>query len=324
MPAKNTANFLQECLDSIIGQTYGNWELIAVDDHSTDSTQQILKDYSRRFGNIKIYHNQGQGIIHALRLAYQNSCGEYVTRMDSDDIMTPRKIELMVNVLQQKGPGHVAIGLVKYFHEEKLGNGYQQYEEWLNDHTTQESNFDDIYKECSIPSPCWMMAREDLERIGGFDSDVYPEDYDLAFRMKKHGIKVASVHHLLHHWRDYPTRTSRTNQNYSDNRFSSLKVSYLLDIDRDEDKTLCIWGAGHRGKRIAQLLVDRKVAFIWISNNTKKIGQNIYGVIIQDQEMVLARPAAMQVVIAISALAEKEAISTLSDQFHQHQYFRFS
>ena len=57
--------------------------------------------------------------------------------------------------------------------------------------TKDAVNFRALYKECSIPSPCWMTHREDLKMVGGFDSDRYPEDYDLAFRFAKAKLKLA-------------------------------------------------------------------------------------------------------------------------------------
>ena len=88
MPVKNAAPFLTECLDSIISQSYENWELLAVDDGSSDDSLQILKNYEQFDQRITAYRNDGVGIIDALRLAYNYSQGGMITRMDADDIMT--------------------------------------------------------------------------------------------------------------------------------------------------------------------------------------------------------------------------------------------
>jgi len=92
MPVKNTATFLKTCLNSILQQTELYWELIAIDDHSTDTTWQILQDFAKKDKRIKVLQNNGKGIIDALRLAYKNSQGQLITRMDSDDIMRPEKL----------------------------------------------------------------------------------------------------------------------------------------------------------------------------------------------------------------------------------------
>lgn len=322
IPVKNTSQFLRECLDSIVNQSFTKWELIAIDDHSEDRSLEILKSYSHNDERIKVLANEGNGIIPALRLAYKYASGQYITRMDSDDIMAPRKLELMERQLQLKGEGHLAIGLVEYFSENNLGEGYQKYATWLNDLTMTNSNFSDIYKECSIPSPCWMVHREDLDAAGAFANDAYPEDYDLAFRFKKAGLKIAGVHQVLHRWRDYETRTSRTNEHYADNRFSILKVMHFLDQDRDEFTNLILWGAGKKGKQIAKLLIERNAVFTWVTNNPKKIGKDIYSATLQKVPAIFDFDKA-QIIVAVSSPNDLNEIHKFQVENDHHQYFMF-
>ncbi|RMF25197.1 MAG: glycosyltransferase, partial [Bacteroidetes bacterium] len=169
---------------------------------------------------IKVLQNEQKGIAPALRLAFEHSRGSLITRMDADDLMLPAKLETLAGLLEATGPGHVATGGVSYFAEgKKLGAGYRQYAEWLNGLAAIGLHFREIYRECVIPSPCWMAQREDLVRIGAFTEDTYPEDYDLCFRMYHGGLKVVSVPEPLHQWRDHPRRTSRNSEVYRDNRF---------------------------------------------------------------------------------------------------------
>ncbi len=322
MPVKNTATFLAACLDSILNQTYQNWELIAIDDYSEDESYKMLQSYTEMDARVKVVKNSGTGIIDALQLGYRHSQGEFITRMDSDDMMEPEKIALMVDQLQKKGNGYLAVGLVNYFSAGHLGEGYLNYANWLNQLTLSESNFDDIYKECSIPSPCWMVARVDFEACGGFASEVYPEDYDLAFRFRKGGLKVASVPKVIHQWRDYETRTSRTDANYSDNRFSEFKVVHFIDQDMDATKPLVLWGAGKKGKKIAQLLKENNILFHWILNNPNKIGRDIYGVILEDM-LALEQMGKAQVIIAISSPDDAEELNRVMGKNQHHQYYRF-
>lgn len=322
MPVKNTAIFLEECLNSIVNQTLVDWELIAVDDHSIDNSYDILVSFAEKDARIKVVKNEQHGIIGALRLAYQQSCGLFITRMDSDDWMEPDKLELMLSQLQLKGKGHIAVGLVNYFSMTGSGEGYLNYAVWLNELTSTESNFSDIYKECTIPSPCWMVERADFENCGSFNSDIYPEDYDLAFRFRKKGLKIAAVRKVIHQWRDYETRTSRTEQNYSDNRFSELKISHFLDQDIDSNFPLVLWGAGNKGKKIAQLLLDSNLHFDWICNNANKIGKDIYGIFLQDISMLIKQDKA-QVIVAVSSQHDSNEIEKMILENEQHQYFRF-
>ena len=307
MPVKNTSKYLSECIESIIAQTYQNWELIAVDDHSEDNSKEILQGYADQDFRICMLSNEGRGIIEALMTAFQQSNGKYITRMDSDDIMMPEKLITMRNQLEEKGSGYVAIGLVEYFSGEKLGAGYRAYESWLNGLSRKGRNFEEIYKECVIPSPCWMVSREDFVKCGGFGSNIYPEDYDLCFRFYKEGLKVIPAMKVLHSWRDYSNRTSRIDSHYSDNSFLDLKVSYFLDITLNARKDLILWGAGKKGKKIAQILLKEGIDFSWISNNRKKVGLEIYGKTIIDEEESEIE-SIKQYIIAVANKEEQEEI----------------
>ncbi|MEM9680642.1 MAG: glycosyltransferase [Bacteroidota bacterium] len=275
-PFKNTSPYLADCLDSILNQTYQHWELIIVDDHSTDNSYEIVNTYSKKEPRIKLFKTNGEGIIEALRLAFSKSNGELITRMDSDDIMLPNRLEILANSLTNHGLGHVAIGQVQYFSHEGISDGYARYEKWLNTLTRSGSNYSEIYKECVIPSPCWMVYRDDLMACEAFQPNNYPEDYDLTFRFYRAGLTCIPCKSILHLWRDYSTRTSRTHEHYAQNYFLNIKLRYFLELDHKKERPLVIWGAGYKGKTIAQQLITQGVPFYWLCDNPKKIGKQIY------------------------------------------------
>lgn len=309
MPVKNSSRYLTDCLNSILNQTEENWELIAVNDHSTDSCESILADFSERDERIKYFNNTGSGIISALRLAYENSKGEFITRMDSDDLMSSDKLQCLKKALLDHGAGHLAVGLVKYFSETGLGEGYERYEQWLNGLNGVGNAFSEIYKECVIPSPCWMLHRNDLNLCAAFIPDRYPEDYDLCFRFYKAGLILIPSNKVLHHWRDYSNRTSRTDENYKDNRFLDIKLDYFLDLDRNLDSELILWGAGKKGKYLAKRMINMNCEFEWICNNENKIGREIYGKILQSEDRLNAgNKTAVQIIISVAQRAEQGKI----------------
>lgn len=282
IPAKNEALFIEECLLSIQNQSHQNWEVILVDDHSTDATVSIVKRIVGQDSRFRYVSNEGQGIIAALQTAYALSEGNFITRMDADDRMRPNKIEALLSGLLEYGKGHVAVGGVHYFAESILKSGFKNYQKWLNEHTKKGTNFSDIFKECAIPSPCWMLCREDLDRINTFNETTYPEDYDLAFRMYSKGYKLIPTDEILHEWRDYELRTSRVSENYKEYTFTALKWHYFNLLHRNLNKKIVIMGTGYRGKRIAEHLLELDVDFKWVSNNKEKIGKHIYDQMIFD------------------------------------------
>ncbi len=324
-PFKNTAQYLPECIESIQKQSYTYWELLIVDDGSTDNSFEVVNNYAKTDNRIRLFKNSGNGIIEALRLAFSKSKGDYITRMDSDDFMTTNKLEILVNSLQSHGKQHVAIGLVKYFSSVGISDGYARYEVWLNNLTRKGINYSEIYKECVIPSPCWMLHKEDLIACKSFQPNDYPEDYDLTFRFYKHGFKCIPCDTVLHNWRDYSSRTSRTHEHYAANHFIDLKLRYFLDLHYDNKRPLAIWGAGEKGKFIAKLLIDKHIPFEWICDNPKKIGKHIY-----NQEMknfnhleVLKQP---QSIITVANEQAQEEIKTYFKAQNMHSmidYFFF-
>jgi len=312
MPVKNTGEFLPVCLDSIINQSWLNWELIAVDDGSTDDSYEILCKYGSEDSRIKVLKNNGKGIIDALRLAYKTSQGEFITRMDSDDIMKPQKLKTLQSLLVNKGIGHVVSGKVKYFANYDIGDGFQKYETWLNSLIEKGSNYDDIYKECVIPSPSWMVYQSDLEKCGAFEPNDYPEDYDLIFRFYEYGLKCIPCPDVLHLWRDYQTRTSRTDKNYADNSFLDIKLKYFLKLEYQKEKVLLLWGAGKKGKRLATLLNEKQIPFRWICDNPNKIGKDIHGVILEDVNQFSSFTNYQSIVAIASPEAKKQIKKSFS------------
>jgi len=325
MPVRDAMPFLVECLTSIMAQTYVNWELCVVNDHSTDDSWQLLKAWTEKDTRIKVYQNSGKGIIDALNKGYSESTGDYITRMDADDVMPVEKLEILHSILLEVGSGYVSTGKIKYIRDTELGDGFKKYEAWINELCDSQNHFTEIYKECVIPSPCWMMYRVDFDRIGGFDSPVYPEDYELCFRIYKHGMKVKSSDKVLHIWRDYDSRTSRTDPNYEDNRFLSLKTSFFLECDHDPQNKLILWGAGKKGKEIAQLLIASDTDFIWVTNNEKKIGRHIYNILVHSSEQMRSiRNSEMQIILAVANPAEQEEIKDSIHSFASNiEIYRF-
>lgn len=309
VPFKNTEAFINECIDSIINQTYTNWEAIVIDDSSTDKSNSIVEDYSQKDTRIRLFKNKGQGIINALQTAFSLCHGDYITRMDSDDIMTPNRLEVMVNNLLKHGKHHLAVGQVKYFRADGVSDGYARYERWINALTKTGSNYSEIYKECVIPSPCWMLHRDDFIACEGFKPNRYPEDYDLTFRFYRAGFKCIPCNEVLLQWRDYSSRTSRTHEHYAINYFLDIKVHYFLELDYDSNRPLTIWGAGNKGKTVAKLLIENKIPFYWICDNEKKIGKHIY-----EQELYnfnyLEQLHKPQSIVTVANANEQEEIRT--------------
>ena len=107
IPVHNGEKYIKESIDSCLAQTYSNIEIIVVDDKSTDSTLEILKEYGEK---IKVFPVEKQnGLGNVINIGIRASKGKYIARMDADDIMCPDRIEKQVAYLENN-PSCVAVG----------------------------------------------------------------------------------------------------------------------------------------------------------------------------------------------------------------------
>lgn len=102
MPSWNTERFIAESIQSVINQTYTNWELLIVDDCSTDNTDEIVASFHDE--RIKYYHNEkNSGAALTRNKAMREASGEWIAFLDSDDLWTPEKLEHQINFMKKNG-----------------------------------------------------------------------------------------------------------------------------------------------------------------------------------------------------------------------------
>nr|WP_294858795.1 glycosyltransferase family A protein [uncultured Fluviicola sp.] len=275
-PYRDAEKYIRETALSILEQTHSDWEWILVNDHSTENELGALADLLHD-PRIRLVENKGKGIVDALCTAFLEAKGEYVTRMDADDIMPDFKLTQMLEALQT-GESEIVTGKVKYFSETGLiSAGYQAYERWLTDRVDNSDFYAQIYRECSIASGNWMMLKVDLEKCGGFSGLNYPEDYDLLFRWFEAGFSIKGLDSVTHLWRDHDLRTSKTSEDYQQQAFFSLKVNRFIKLDWDSAQQLIVNGTGQKGRITAKILIGKTVPFIWVSNEPEKFPKGISG-----------------------------------------------
>ena len=131
MPFRNAEPWIGETIASILSQTYTDWEIIAVNDHSSDESERVLKSFQDR--RIHIYQNSGKGIIAALQTALKKATGVYITRMDADDLMPENRLKLFADAIADSPAKTVITGRVRYFAMGSVSEGYLKYQDWLNE-----------------------------------------------------------------------------------------------------------------------------------------------------------------------------------------------
>lgn len=117
MPVYNSEKYVSEAIMSVCKQSYKNWELLIVNDGSTDHTQEIIDNYAKKDSRIKVFHRKNEGVSMARNFALNQLCGEYVTFIDSDDIYHTDRLKRMLHVFEQ----HTNCDIVFSRHKEFTG-----------------------------------------------------------------------------------------------------------------------------------------------------------------------------------------------------------
>lgn len=297
MPLRNAGLYITEALQSVQAQDYKQWECHIINDHSKDTSAEQVEHLAQQDARIHLHNNAGRGIIDALQTGLRRAQGSWVSRFDADDIMPAGRLQLLAKALSNSPEGTVVTGLVQYFADYAITPGYQRYENWLNEVNRSGRQRENMYRECTIASPNWLISRSDLEAAGGFEGLDYPEDYDLTLRWYAAGYHFKVVPKLTLHWREHGARTSRNARAYKQKAFFELKVRRFLQIDK-RDVPLVLWGTGQKGKLSAKILDRYAVPFQWMALHPEWHPQGLQGKPIQHYKKIaaLAQP---QVLIAV-------------------------
>lgn len=268
VPFRNAAPWVEEMIRSVQIQTYTNWELIAVNDHSTDNSAELIRAVKDE--RIQVVNNQTKGIIPALQMALNLAMGNYITRMDSDDLMPENRLELFHRALLRAPVNTIVSGKVRYFSENPVSEGYMNYENWLNERIDEEDHFQQLYRECVIASPNWMVRKQPIIDSKIFDLLAYPEDYHMTFLWKYYGFEIKCVPEVTLLWREHPIRTSRNSAIYQQESFFRLKIQEFVRNECKNHETVGILGAGTKGKLCATLLAEHGKSFQMFDLNHHK------------------------------------------------------
>jgi glycosyltransferase involved in cell wall biosynthesis len=306
MPFYNAEDTLPECLPSIIGQTLADFELIAVDDGSTDASAQLIMEAARDDPRIRLISPGRVGLVAALNIGAAACRSPLIARMDADDIMLRRRLELQVKRMESDTHLAAVGSRVQIFPPEALTTGTRAYMEWLNTCIEPEEIAADIYVEAPLAHPSVVIRRTALEMAGYYRDGDFPEDYDLWLRMHAAGLSFAKVPETLLLWRDDPTRASRTDLRYRREAFDVLRARYLAADPRlTSGRELVAWGAGRRTRRRVERLLGQGIKLsAWIDIDPDKIEQSVWGLPVHPPEWLAGKKPFVLVYVAVHGARE--------------------
>ncbi len=196
MACKNEEKYLGQAMDSIISQTFKNYEFIIINDGSTDRTESIIREYMNIDSRIKLLiNNESKGLTRCLIDAISNAKGEYIARQDADDISLPDRLEKQVIFLNGNLDCSVLGACIETIDE----NGSPVD---VKVPITGKRNVDKHLRYGNILAHGSVMFRkEEYEKVGGYNSKfIVAQDYDLWLRMSKNA-RIDNLPNVLYRWR---------------------------------------------------------------------------------------------------------------------------
>ena len=211
VPAWNCARWITATLESVYAQTYRNWEIILVDDGSTDDTRSIL---DRHMARIRYHYQENRGTAAARNAGLREARGELIAFLDNDDLWLPRKLELQVKALQAAPECGLVFTDGRVFTDDgsRLHSVLsRQLDPWIARCTTADGLtakgwlFRELFLASEIASASSVLvSKQCIEGAGGFDEKIrLADDYDLWLRIAlRHPVILVRTSLYMWRWRD--------------------------------------------------------------------------------------------------------------------------
>ena len=298
MPVRNEARFLPAALASLKAQTLHQWELIAVDDGSTDATPLILAQASEADPRIRVYQSGARGLVPALNTGLACCRAPLIARMDADDISHPARLSEQAAFFSANQTAGLVASSFRHFPRQSVGVGMAAYERWQNRLLTHESILADLFVESPFVHPSVMVRRNEIEAVGGYRDMGWPEDYDLWLRLAAAGTRFARLPGTLFFWRERPDRTTRTSEIYSPASFRRCKLHHLQNGFLKGTSEVQLAGAGKVGRAWYRTLDEAGIKVSsWVDVDPRKIGRPLHGAPVLFRDDVTASGVKMLITV---------------------------
>jgi glycosyltransferase involved in cell wall biosynthesis len=207
LPVFNAAAYLRAAVESVLTQTSTDFELIAIDDGSTDHSPAILQEFAQRDPRVRVITRSNAGIAVALNDGLAAAQGEFIARVDADDICLPQRFERQVAYMREH-PECVLLGsralLIDPFDTPLFETENLLEHEWIADTLLHAEGW-------AVIHPTTMMRTEAVRQVGGYRPQFVPsEDIDLFLRLLETGGRAANLPDVLLKYRQHPASANHT------------------------------------------------------------------------------------------------------------------
>lgn len=224
MGAYNCERYVRECIDSILAQTFTDWEFVICDDGSTDSTYKILCEYKEKYPDkfVILQNEVNSRLAYSLNRCIKAAHGEYMARMDGDDVCLPERFEKQVNFLDTH-PEYAVVGTLTTLFDEKGDFGIAEYPE--------EPDKFSLINASPFGHGNIMMRKSAYEKIGAYtvsDLTKRSQDYEMWFRFYAAGFRGYNIQEPLVRFRDDRDAASRRTTQVRINAFKMKIKGYRM------------------------------------------------------------------------------------------------
>lgn len=336
MPVYNGERYLREAVESVIAQGFTEWELILVNDCSTDGTPAVMEEYLSRDDRIRVIRNEtNQKLPRSLNIGFAQAKGRYFTWSSDDNRYMPQALEKMYQYLELHQDTGLVFANMDYIDETGKKTG------------SVSRNAEEIWSSNCVGA-CFLYRREVAETVGGYDADLFlVEDYDYWLRIAK-CYPIAHLPQCLYEYRNHGTSLTQTRADKIESQLYRLRcreLDVLLSragekdketlfigmwrqderrkewlenkffgekglpqslrwIERkktiDKNKKIILFGAGVFGKKALGYFGEERVDF-YADNNTKMVGSLVNGKEVISFEQMKEIGDIYQIVISVDA-----------------------
>ena len=225
MSVYNAEKYLSEAIESILSQTFSDFEVILINDKSADESLSIMEEYQKRDSRIRILNNDvNLGLTKSLNKGLEIARGEYIARMDADDISVPERFQKQVDFLDSHQDYSFVSCIARYIDENGNPEQLRLFPE------TNEEIYAMMPKVDAVMNPGVMFRRTDIEKIGNYCEDFrVVQDYDLWFRGMAAGYKFYNIQEPLVLFRRNESYNSRKSKAYRMVDFRVRRKGYQIN-----------------------------------------------------------------------------------------------
>jgi glycosyltransferase involved in cell wall biosynthesis len=217
MPVYNAAQYVGDALKSITNGTYKNIEIICINDGSTDNSLKVLRDAAGLDPRIKVFNQENCGIVKTLNKAIDLANGDYIARMDADDICEPDRIELQLKLAIHSSADIISSSRKTFGSKTVLHETPTSHEEIIISLAIQNT----------ITHPTVFCKQEVLKNNKYSENHQYAEDYELWTRLAQNGYKFAGIKKSLLNYRLHANQVSKIHQKKQQEIDTEIKINHI-------------------------------------------------------------------------------------------------